>query len=593
MLPLLSRRPRPELVLMAGGLLVAAAGLAILLLASGIVVDDGMLCVRHYSLRRRCIRLAGLRSVTARPGRFGGAPALDLIAGDGARVGIGLGSWRDEETLLAILGDAAAQAHARVDTVTGEILRDRPPASRWRRRNTRSPRTAIGRTLAGWPRPVRWTATIVLWLVAALTIYGSLELATRFSENVLFPRRIDPSWADRSSIAGIDGDTWVGNLAASPGRIVLATREDIQGFWGSIRVRASVDGGATWSAGVPVSEVANAARHTMVAGPGGSLVAAWSQQGPAPSTQRLVVRGSPDGGDSWSPPIVVATPVGGLVGLPALVVTETVRVVAFTDGQTGEIWTQVLTTDGAADGQPTKIGESSRQLYRDAQFDDGALALASIGQRVLLSYVDGDRHLHVMISDDGGRSWRASGDFNQPVYGGQPRLATDGSTVLLVVTDPNLSSRAGRRPFIRIWRSADRGSTWERGSATSDVAGLGPLELSWSGGLWRLVYAACPGLVSCATPPRIWYAESGDGDAWSDASILSEAADVTPVGVVADQVRVSAVWAFVRADHHWSFQVSRRLDERRSADADDGAGQSSAFGRSPPFESRRSQLIGR
>lgn len=556
-LPLLSLRPRPDVVLVAGGFLVAAAGLAVLLLASGITVDGGTLCVRHYSLRRRCVPLAGLRSVTARPARFGGAPALDLVTADGAQVRIGLGTWRSEETLLAILADAATRADALVDPVAAEILSDRPTASRWRRRTARSPRTAIGRALAGWPWPVRWTATVVLWLAALVGLFGGLELATRFSENVLFPRHVDPAWADRSQISGLDGDTWVGNLAASRGRIVLATREDVEGFWGSIRVRSSVDGGATWSDPALVSGVRDAARHTLVAGPSGSLVAAWAQRGPAPLSQRLVIRRSPDGGASWSTPIVVATPAGGTVALPALTVTESVRLVAFTDGQTGEIWTQRLTADGAADGPPTKIGSSTRQLYRDAPFDDGALALTSIGRRAILTFVDGNRRLHLMISDDAGQTWRSQ-EIDQPVDGGSPRLATNGSTVVLAVTDPNVSSRAGHIPFIRIWRSVDAGTTWQRGPGITDVASLGPLEVSWSGGMWRLLYAACPGLLSCATPLRIWYAESDDGDSWSDASVLSEAADVTPVGVVADQARVSAVWALKPAEHHWSFEVSRR-----------------------------------
>jgi hypothetical protein len=548
---------RPEILVIAAVLLAAAATAAILVFATQVTVDGDLLCVRYFSPRRRCIRLFGLRSVATRPVRFSESPALELLALDGSRLEIRLGTWRKEVELLGIIADAAARSHATLDADASEILRDRPAPRWWARRNAGRPRTAVARTLARLPRPLRWVATLGLWLVALGAIFAGLELATRFSENVLFPRQVDPAWAERFEVADLEGDTWIGNLVVSRDRLLLATREEIQGFWGSIRVRESVDGGATWSAAVPVSGEVDAARHTLVAAPDGSLVAAWSERGPAPSTQRLVTRRSRDGGASWSAPVVVATPVGGLVGLPALEVTDAVRLIAFTDGVTGEIWTQPLTPEGAADGPPTSAGATSRQLYNDAVFADGFLSLTSIGSRVVLSYVDGKRRVHVKVSDDAGHVWRES-DLNQPVYGGKPRLATDGATILLAASDPNTGARYVRSPFIRIWLSPDGGATWERGPDVTDVAGLGPLELSRSGGQWRLIYEACPGMLGCATAPRIWYAESSDGRDWSDASILSEPARVAPIGVVATGSGVSAVWARLLADHDWRIQVSRR-----------------------------------
>jgi hypothetical protein len=556
-LPLLTLRWRPDILVVTGGILVVATVLAILLAASRLTVADGVLCVRHYSVRRLCLGLRGLRSVTAHPVRFGGGPALELIGVDGAGLRVRLGTWRHEEELLSILAAAAAQSGAQVDPEATEILRERPAPGLWAHRSAGRPTTALGRWLARMPRPLRWIATLGISLIAIVAIYAGLELGARLSEDVLFPRQIDPAWAERFPMADVKGDTWIGNLVPAGNRTVLASREEIQGFWGTIYVRGSADGGATWSARVQVSGDVDAARHTMVGGPDGSVVAAWAQRGPAPSTQRLVTRRSTDGGESWSAPNVVATPVGGLVGLPVLVVTDEVRLVAYTDGSTGQIWTQPLAEEGTADGDPVEIGTSSRQLYSDAEFDDGYLAMTSVGQRVVLSYVERNDRLRVMLSDDRGRTWRAS-EIEQLVYGGHPRLASDGATVLLAATDPNTSSRYAHRPFIRIWRSSDGGTTWERIPSGTDVADVGSLDVAWSGGIWQLVYEACPGFLGCATAPRIWYEESSDGRDWSNPSILSEPAEVTPIGVIGGHSGTSVVWARKIAEHDWQFQVSRR-----------------------------------
>src|SRR5258705_12647565 len=146
------------------------------------------------------------------------------------------------------------------------------------------------------------------------------------------------------------------------------------------------------------------------------------------------------------------------------------------------------------------------------------------------------------------------------VTGARPRMATNGSTILIAITDPNRSSRAGRRPFIRILLSSDGGATWERGPDVSDVARVGQLELSWTGGRWRLLYSGCPGFFTCATEPRIWYATSTDGRAWSGASVVSEPGAVSPIGVTAGVSGASAVWATRLADHDWRFHVSIRRD---------------------------------
>jgi hypothetical protein len=385
------------------------------------------------------------------------------------------------------------------------------------------------------------------------------DLGARFSETVLFPRQVDAAWVERFDIPIGPVDTWVGNVAVTGDRIAVAARNDIAGFWGTVRVWTSRDGGRSWSSNEDVSGKVNAARHVLVASPDGTLTAAWAERGPAALTQRLVLRRSTDAGRSWLPPIIVATPSGGTVGLPAIVMTPAVHLVAYTDGVTGEIWAQPLTPEGHPFGPPTKIDVATRQLYTDAPFNDGGLALDASGSRAILVYVTGSGTLHVVLSDDGGQTWRQS-PIEQSVYWGPPRLATEGATFVLAVGDPNRSARYARRPFIRIQLSHDGGATWERGPDVSDGTGLGRIELVRSAGAWRLLYADCPGFLTCATAPRIWYSTSADAQNWSPPSAVTEPGRYQPVGIAANRTGVSVIWATITGAHDWGLVLARRND---------------------------------
>lgn len=91
--------------------------------------------------------------------------------------------------------------------------------------------------------------------------------------------------------------------------------------------------------------------------------------------------------------------------------------------------------------------------------------------------------------------------------------------------------RPTRRDDTRGARTSDGGETFERGPRVTDMQDIGSVELVWAEGRWRLLYDACPGALSCATPPRVWYAESIDGDAWSESSVLSDAGSVHTLGL--------------------------------------------------------------
>jgi hypothetical protein len=557
-LPLIAFPGRTDVLVVCGLLLIGGVIASLLLLFSRIRVVDGYLVVQHRSLRSVRLNLYELRAVSTRQPRSGGMPALDIETRSGARASIRLGMWRREDELLAILAHAAERARASVDADAEAILRERPSAQTWQMRAAERPSTRIGLWFSRFPRPVRWVTQLALYGFLIVAISVGMAQAARLSETVLFPRQVDPAWTPPVGVVS-GADTWVGNLAITGDRIVLETREEIGGFWGTIRVRSSANGGSTWSAPVDLSGAFDAARHTLVTAEDGSLFAAWSKRGPAAVTQRLVLRRSVDGGRSWGPEAIVAIPAGGTVAVPAVVMTRTVRMIAYTDGVTGQIWSQPLKVAGSPDGPPTLIDTATRQLYSDSPFIDGDPAVVAVGKRAVLVYVYGEQEVRSAVSDDSGRTWRRT-EINQSLFNGRPRLATDGSTVVLAVDDPNSSARNVRNPFIRIWRSIDSGTTWERGPDVTDVASLGSLDATWSDDRWRLLYAACPGIFGCATDPRIWYATSADALSWSEPSVVSEPGQVGPIGVVTGRGQVSVAWGLLHSSHDWDVVVSRRAD---------------------------------
>jgi hypothetical protein len=545
-----------------------AAGLVFMLLTR-VELEAGQLCVSTWPIRRRCIYLYGLRSVTTRPSRFSIAPTLVLVALDGARLEIQLGAWRREEELVAFIYSAAERAHIKIDPRDADIIADLPATRPWGLRYRRW-RGGIGGGEQVTPSSLIKSAIVfAILLPVALGVSRAVPAALDSAaslvgpawETVLFPRHPDAAWVDRFDVPTGAADTWAGDVALTRGRMAVATREDIQKLGGTIRVRTSGDAGRTWSPAVEVSEPGNAARHSLVAAPDGTLTIAWSQQGPGRSAQQLVVRRSADAGVSWSAPVVVATPRGGLVGLPAVITTDTTAVVAFTDGATGEIWAQPLTADGAPDGPPAAIDVARHQLSSNAALLDGALTIAATGNHLVLAYVGTEERVYVALSDDAGRTWTLGTNLSQEIYAGRPRLASDGSTLVLAVVDHvGETGYSSYRQFVEIQVSRDGGATWQRKANFERAPSVGPLELVWSGGMWRLLYTACPGMEVCVVPGRIWYTTSRDGVAWTEPGVVTDVGPVTPVGIVADESGVSALWATVESEHDWRLSVSRRND---------------------------------
>ncbi len=407
------------------------------------------------------------------------------------------------------------------------------------------------------PRAVRSLLQLGLSLAVILGVVLAVDRFDRLHENVV-PRQVDPAWSTATQVPAALGDSWVGDAVSDGTSIYLATRESVVGFWGTIHVRRSLDGGISWLPSVLVSDASPvSARPGLGIAADGTLYVGYAVQGPRPATQSLVVRVSYDHGQSWTTPARVSLPAVGLIGVPVFLMAGALQLVAYTDGQLGVVYTQRIASDGTPIGRPSMLGTTSHELYSDAVFYDGLLALTALGTRGVAVWSGGNGRLRSAISDDAGQSWQPVGTLDQALVD-RPRLATDGVTVLLAATDSGIGSRPTRRPFVRIWRSVDGGRTYQRGPDVTDVADVGWLDLGWGNGRWRLLYGACPGFLGCATPARVWYTTSPDGDRWSDATVVSMAGNVRPLGVLSGRFGVTAIWGEVVATHQWRFWAARR-----------------------------------
>jgi hypothetical protein len=264
----------------------------------------------------------------------------------------------------------------------------------------------------------------------------------------------------------IHGDSWDGNLVTDGDRVYLMSREEINGFWGVLYVRSSADGGRTWGDPVQVSAAGgpSAARHTLTVGPDGSLWAAWSQMGSAPSTQQLILRRSRDDGRTWEAPVRASPPIVGLVGIPVLVMTPEISFVAYTDGDRGTVIVQELDADGASTTDAEALRSTTRELYSDSPFLDAGLAAAAVDGRMVVIANDGDG---LWRSDAGnGQAWIQRNWYSGPAFAPARLAVVDGRmTALAVVPTPDGKTRFTTET------STDGGWTWATGATWFDANG--------------------------------------------------------------------------------------------------------------------------
>ncbi len=392
------------------------------------------------------------------------------------------------------------------------------------------------------PASPRWAALVAL-LVLLVVEGNALDLYDRALDHVA-PPVVAAGWRSMP-VPFARGDGWPGDALTDGGRLYLATRENVDGFWGAMKIRSSSDGGLTWSAPAAASytDLPDTARQTITLGPDGSLWVAFVRQGQQPATQYLQIGHSVDDGRTWPSLMRASPPSVGLIGLPALLMTPEVHLVAYTDGATGAILVQPLTTSGQvvapAIWRPTSLGTTSRQLYSDANFLDAGIALAAIHRHVVALWHPSDGVLAVSVSADGGLTWRRAPPLATNAARDAPQLLVVQGR--LAALDVRTGTSIGARSWLQLDTSRDGGQSWSTGSPLSNglFASQGVLAVSAAG--WQLVYPACPGAIVCTTFPRIWYRTSSDGERWSDPQALSQPG--TFMGVLGVGTTAGRRWA--------------------------------------------------
>lgn len=365
------------------------------------------------------------------------------------------------------------------------------------------------------------------WLLRAALILGLILGVPTFL--ILAGQGTAASWEAATQLE-IHGDTWDGNLATDGTNVYLMTREEIDGFWGVLYVRSSGDGGRTWGEPVQVSATGgpSAARHALTLAPDGGLWAAWSQMGQAPLTQQLILRRSGDGGKTWAAPVRASGTDIGLVGIPALVMTDDLKFVAFTDGERGTVLVQELEADGSPKWDPFSLRDTTRQLYDDSGLLDAGVSGAAVGIR------------GVVVMHDGIGLWRYSTPASGHGWTGMPwYTAATFAPPRVVAVDGGLTA-LGAVPTgegvvqISVETSSDGGRTWGGGATWHDPsAGIASLAVSPDQAL--ALWESCGGPF-CEPAIRV-----GDVGASNGRSGRIEGDSGWPVGaVLADDTMVVA-----------------------------------------------------
>ena len=257
------------------------------------------------------------------------------------------------------------------------------------------------------------------------------------------------------------------------------------------------------------------------------------------ATQYLMVGKSDDHGGTW-PVLYGASPASiGLIGLPALLITADVRLVAYTDGASGAAIVQRLGPDGQPIGALATLGLTTRELYSDAQFLDAGFALAASGRHVVALWHAAGAHLAVSVSDDAGATWRLTAPISDTSVWASPQLLVDGGQFVALVDEANGGRSASH---LELERSTDGGATWTTGPALSNgLVALGG-TVAHANGAWSLLYSACSGWLVCTTRPGIWYRSSGDGLRWTDPQPLTAAGTYFALGTGGVGNRTWAIW---------------------------------------------------
>lgn len=277
----------------------------------------------------------------------------------------------------------------------------------------------------------------------------------------------------------------------------------------SVRVRRSIDGGATWQ---PPTVLAPDGYWSAISGLGSKVDVTWVD----PGGNVKYVR-STDSGASYASAKTIARGKAAESSV-ARAPNGVVAVAWINDVNGGGIKTRV-STDG---------GYSFRATHTVAAGAEGVGNPVAAGDGVVYVAYVSDGVLRVGRSLDFGATWTSSivsSDLNSHTFH-QFSITASGDDAY--VAYPN------SKGSIRYRRTTDKGETWSADMRLSpaDARGSGP-QISMQEGVVRAIFNAANGL---------YYRESSDGVNWSPSETISEIGLDARVGFVGRALVVYDVW---------------------------------------------------
>jgi len=295
-------------------------------------------------------------------------------------------------------------------------------------------------------------------------------------------------------------------------------------FGYAVRIRRSVDSGATWQ---PPIQLSSDGLEADIAARGSNVDAVWAQN------KRIRYAHSDDGGQTFGPSVALSPS-----GLPF---SRNPSVARGPNGLVAVTWenlnTQVakirISTDGGSTFGPM-------MNVADVAYDMGVKV--AVGNDVIhVAYAQEFDELRVVSSTDDGASWSAPEPISDELYGvyEQFDIVANGTRAYLAFTTANDFGVTA----VKYRGTADNGASWPTaGVIAGTAANASEPSLALTGGVLRAVY-------SRRSPSRVFYRESPDGVSWSAAEKAAQPGYEASVGFASNIVilyRVGTGTVFAR-----------------------------------------------
>jgi hypothetical protein len=158
------------------GATLLASGVALLGVGLGSSLEydaDGNICVRHWSLRTRCLRAAEITGISTRTSEIfpRAAPKLEIAGRQGKLLTIQLGAWQGESQFLRWLDSLAVRTGSRTDGRARQLFRRRPSGWFWQRRQMRRGPRARPFRRQGLQQAVYVSGVVTVVIGLAMVVY--------------------------------------------------------------------------------------------------------------------------------------------------------------------------------------------------------------------------------------------------------------------------------------------------------------------------------------------------------------------------------------------------------------------------------------